>query len=197
MNRSSINSFPFNIENLIERAPVVLDEELITQQVQGKTILVTGAAGSIGSEIAHQLVRFEPRKMILVDQAETPLYELELEILEDYHYNDFDAIIGNISDKERMEHIFKRIPPDIIYHAAAYKHVPIMEFNAGEAVRTNILGTKILAEAAEKYQAEKFIHISSDKAVNPANTLFSNQPSLISSYYYPIAHLFFYGIEPS
>jgi len=171
MNISPHNPLPFEIEDLIERVPVALDEALIKQQVQNKTILITGAAGSIGSEMVRQLIPFEIRKMILMDQAETPLYELELEIQEDYRFQDFDSIIGDVSDKDRMEHVFKRFRPDIIYHAAAYKHVPIMEFNAGEAVRTNILGTKILAEAAEKNEVEKFIHISSDKAVNPANVM--------------------------
>ena len=171
MNISPHNPLPFEIEDLLERAPVALDEALIKQQVQNKTILITGAAGSVGSEMVRQLIPFETRKMILLDQAETPLYELELEIQEDYHFHDFDTIIGNVSDKERMEHVFKRFQPDIIYHAAAYKHVPIMEFNAGEAVRTNILGTKILAELAEKNEVGKFIHISSDKAVNPANVM--------------------------
>jgi FlaA1/EpsC-like NDP-sugar epimerase len=171
MNISTHNSFPFEIEDLIESAPVALDEALIKQQVQNKIILITGAAGSIGSEMVRQLIPFETRKMIFLDQAETPLYELELEILEDYHFHDFVTIIGNVSDKERMEHVFKRFRPDIIYHTAAYKHVPIMEFNAGETVRTNILGTKILAELAEKYEVEKFIHISSGKAVNPASVM--------------------------
>lgn len=165
------NSFPFAIEELIERTPLMLDEKLVSRQVQNKTILVTGAAGSIGSEIVRQLIRCSPRKLILLDQAETSLYELELELRENYNYDHFDLIIGNISDKERVNSIFKQFQPAVVYHTAAYKHVPVMEFNPGEAVRTNILGTKIVAEAADANQVEKFVHLSSDKAVNPSSVM--------------------------
>jgi FlaA1/EpsC-like NDP-sugar epimerase len=159
------------IEDLLERKPIVLDEQLIRRQVLNKTILVTGAAGSIGSEIVRQLISFHPKKLILFDQAETPLYDLELEIQENYFYYDLEIVVGNISDRERVEYLCEKFQPSIIYHAAAYKHVPIMESNPGEAVRTNILGTKILAEAADKNGIEQFVMISTDKAVNPTNVM--------------------------
>lgn len=160
-----------NIEDLLERDPIQLDYAAISQQLKDKIILVTGAAGSIGSEIVRQALRFNPKKIILLDQAETPLFELELELNEKYNQQQFEAVIGDIKHEERMENVFKTFRPQIVFHAAAYKHVPLMELNPSEAILTNVLGTKITADLANKYQCEKFVLISTDKAVNPSSVM--------------------------
>ncbi|MBN2890311.1 MAG: polysaccharide biosynthesis protein [Bacteroidales bacterium] len=159
------------IEDLLEREPILLDEKKISQTVIGKTILVTGAAGSIGSEIVRQLTKFSPKLIILFDQAETPLYDLELEIRETYNCRNAEAVIGDISDSIRMRKVFSVLKPDIIYHAAAYKHVPMMENNPYEAIKANVRGTKILADLAVEFNVEKFVMISTDKAVRPTNVM--------------------------
>lgn len=159
------------IENLLERSIIQLDQENIRKQTIDKIILVTGAAGSIGSEIIRQLSRFNPTKLILVDTAESPLYEMELELKNIFHLRSCEIIIADVRNKERMESIFKKYAPHIIYHAAAYKHVPLMEFHPLEAIHTNVLGSKIMADLAAKYHAEKFVMISTDKAVNPTNVM--------------------------
>lgn len=159
------------IEDLLERDPIVLDEGSIKKQIRDNTVLITGAAGSIGSEISRQIIRFHPKKLILLDQAETPLYDLELELKEDFDFQDYKIIIGDISDEKRMDAIFKEYRPAIVYHAAAYKHVPMMEAHPAEAVRTNITGTRITAEKANAYEAEQFVMISTDKAVKPTNVM--------------------------
>ncbi|MGM0498360.1 MAG: polysaccharide biosynthesis protein [Bacteroidota bacterium] len=159
------------IEDLLERKPIVLDEKQIKRKTLNKTILVTGAAGSIGSEIIRQLIRFKPKKIILFDHAETPLYDLELELKEKKNFDDFNIIIGSISNKSRINYIFSEYQPSIVYHAAAYKHVPMMEANPPEAVRTNIIGTKNLADLSVQYNVEQFVLISTDKAVNPTNIM--------------------------
>lgn len=159
------------IEDLLERDPIALDFRKIKNQLQGKTILITGAAGSIGSEIARQVIRFGPQSLILVDQAETPLHNLELEFKAIYQFQNYQTIIGDIRNRSRMEQIFVKYRPDYIYHAAAYKHVPMMENHPGEAIRTNLLGTQIMAELAVKYQCQKFVFISTDKAVNSTNIM--------------------------
>ncbi len=160
-----------NIEDLLERDPIQLDYAAISQQLKDKVVLVTGAAGSIGSEIVRQALRFNPKKIILLDQAETPLFELELELNEKYNQQQFEAVIGDIKHEERMENVFKTFRPQIVFHAAAYKHVPLMELNPSEAILTNVLGTKITADLAHKYQCEKFVLISTDKAVNPSSVM--------------------------
>lgn len=160
-----------NIEDLLERDPIQLDYAAISKQLKDKIILVTGAAGSIGSEIVRQALRFNPKKIILLDQAETPLFELELELNEKYNQQQFEAVIGDIKHEERMENVFKTFRPQIVFHAAAYKHVPLMELNPSEAILTNVLGTKITADLANKYQCEKFVLISTDKAVNPSSVM--------------------------
>lgn len=160
-----------NIEDLLERDPIQLDYAAINQQIKNKVVLVTGAAGSIGSEIVRQALRFNPKKIILLDQAETPLFELELELNEKHNQQQFEAVIGDIKHKERMENVFKTFKPQIVFHAAAYKHVPLMELNPSEAILTNVLGTKITADLAHKYQSEKFVLISTDKAVNPSSVM--------------------------
>lgn len=160
-----------NIEDLLERDPIELDHAAISQQLKNKVILVTGAAGSIGSEIVRQALRFQPKKIILLDQAETPLFELELELNEKYNHEQFEAVIGDIKHIERMENVFRTFSPQIVFHAAAYKHVPLMELNPSEAILTNVLGTKVVADLAHKYQCEKFVLISTDKAVNPSSVM--------------------------
>ena len=160
-----------NIEDLLEREPICLDSSNIRTQLENKTILVTGAAGSIGSEIARQISNYLPKKIILLDQAETPLYNLELELSEKLHFQNFEPVIGDITNPVRMAKIFERFPIDIVYHAAAYKHVPMMEINPAEAIHNNAIGTKILSDLSVKYNVEKFIMISTDKAVNPTNIM--------------------------
>lgn len=159
------------IEELLEREPIQLDEVNINAQLQGKTVLVTGAAGSIGSEIARQVAKFCPGKLILLDQAESPLYELEIECLERYKDVQSEVVIGDIRNAQRMENVFRTFRPHIVYHAAAYKHVPMMELNPSESILTNVLGTRITADLAVKYGAEKFVMVSTDKAVNPTNVM--------------------------
>lgn len=160
-----------NIEDLLERDEIRLNADRISMELVDKTILITGAAGSIGSEMVRQISRFQPRLLILVDQAETPLYHLEMECMDKPGFSKMRFLIGDICDETRMKTIFDTYKPDIIYHAAAYKHVPMMENNACEAVRTNVEGTKILADLAIKTGTAKFIMISSDKAVNPTNVM--------------------------
>lgn len=159
------------IEDLLERSPIKLDMENIKNQTLDKVILVTGAAGSIGSEIVRQLSKFNPKKIILLDIAESPLYEMEIELKNIFHLRSFEIVIADIKNKERMESIFNQFSPQIVYHAAAYKHVPMMEFHPYEAINTNVLGTKILADVSAKYNVQKFVLVSTDKAVNPTNVM--------------------------
>lgn len=159
------------IEELLERAPIELTVENIKNQLSNKTILVTGAAGSIGSEIVRQVIQFNPKKIILLDQAESPLYDMEME-LSDIHNNlTYEIVIGDIRNTERLENVFKTFNPEIVFHAAAYKHVPMMENNPSESILTNVFGTKNCADLAVKYNAEKFVMVSTDKAVNPTNVM--------------------------
>ena len=168
----SINQIrKIKIEDLLERAPITLNEEQIKRDTLNKTILITGAAGSIGSEIVKQLLRFKPKEILIFDQAESPLYELEIALQEKHNFENYKIIIGNISDAYRVEKIFKKYQPSIIFHAAAYKHVPMMENNPAEAIRTNVFGTKTIADLAVKYKTNKFVMISTDKAVNPTNVM--------------------------
>lgn len=160
-----------NIDDLLERDAIKLDEASIKRDTLNRTILVTGAAGSIGSEIVRQLLRFNPKRIVVFDQAETPLYELELELKEKFHFNKVEVVIGNITDKYRIEKVFSTYRPSLVYHAAAYKHVPMMENNPAEAIRTNVLGTKTLADLAMKYEVLKFVMVSTDKAVRPTNVM--------------------------
>ena len=159
------------LEDLLGREPITLDLLRIQKGLREKVILVTGAAGSIGSEIVRQLMKFEYRQLILVDQAETPSFYLNNEIKERYKEANYKLIIGDVTNEPKMEFIFRRYRPDIVFHAAAYKHVPVMEANPHESFRTNVGGTKVVSDLAIKYKAEKFVMISSDKAVNPTNVM--------------------------
>nr|MBC7613703.1 polysaccharide biosynthesis protein [Pseudopedobacter sp.] len=159
------------IEDLLERSPIVIEEDVIEDQVKGKRILVTGAAGSIGSEIVRQLIKFKPQLIILNDIAETALHELQLELQDNNIFENFVAFIGDVRNKPRMESLFETFKPHFVYHAAAYKHVPMMENNPSEAVCTNVGGTKNLADLSVKYNVAKFVMISTDKAVNPTSIM--------------------------
>ena len=159
------------IEDLLEREPIEIHNDIIDGQIRGKRVLVTGAAGSIGSEIVRQIAQFKPQMIILNDQSETPLHELHLELQENNLENNFHTFIGDVRDNCRMELLFQTFKPHYVYHAAAYKHVPLMEHNPGEAVRTNVMGTKVVADLSVKYGVHKFVMISTDKAVNPTNVM--------------------------
>ncbi len=159
------------IDDLLERAPIKLDEKEIRNYTLNKTILVTGAAGSIGSEIVKQLLHFQPKRIIIFDQAESPLYDLELELSEKFHFNNFDIVIGDTTNIHRLRRVFEAFKPTVVFHAAAYKHVPMMENNPSEAIRTNVNGTKLLADIALEFGVHKFVMISTDKAVNPTNVM--------------------------
>ncbi len=159
------------IEELLEREPIQLDVENIRDQIAGKKILITGAAGSIGSEIVRQLMAFKPEQLILLDQAESALFELDIELSSLVSRDNYEIVIGDVRNEERMENMFNTFRPEIVYHAAAYKHVPLMEDNPSESILTNILGTKICANLAVKYGVEKFVFVSTDKAVNPTSVM--------------------------
>jgi FlaA1/EpsC-like NDP-sugar epimerase len=160
-----------NIEDLLERDTIALDNSSIENQIKNKTVLISGGAGSIGSEIVRQLLYFHPKKLVVLDQAESPLFELENELKEKNSKIPIEFVIGDVRNRERMINVFKTFKPEIVYHAAAYKHVPLMENNPSEAILTNILGTKNLAELAHDHQVENFVFVSTDKAVNPTNVM--------------------------
>ncbi|RKE04589.1 polysaccharide biosynthesis protein [Marinifilum flexuosum] len=159
------------IEDLLERDPIHLDWDQINEQVNGKTVLVTGAAGSIGSEMVRQVARFSPKCIVLFDQAESPLYDIELSLKEELSFFNAEIVIGDVRDKERTQRMFDVYKPNLVYHAAAYKHVPMMENNPSEAIKTNVLGTKNIADLSLEYGVERFVMVSTDKAVNPTNVM--------------------------
>ncbi|WP_394346180.1 polysaccharide biosynthesis protein [Pedobacter duraquae] len=160
-----------NIEDLLERKSIQIDIDGIGKQLKNKRILITGAAGSIGSEIVRQLIQFEIGLIILNDQSETGLHDLYLELEEKTKNQNFHSFIGDVRDEKRMEYLFATYKPHYVYHAAAYKHVPLMEDNPSEAIKTNVLGTKTIADKSVKYGVQKFVMISTDKAVNPTNVM--------------------------
>ena len=159
------------IEDLLGRKPIVLDEVKISNELNGKVILVTGAAGSIGSGMVLQIAKYEPAVLILLDQAESPLYDLQNELLYKFPNFKFEVVVGDIRNIERMKRVFDYFKPQYVFHAAAYKHVPLMESNPSEAIFTNVRGTKNLVDLAVAYNVEKFVMISTDKAVNPTNVM--------------------------
>ena len=159
------------IEDLLERKPIVLDDKSISKQLKDKTILITGAAGSIGSEIVRQVLSFDPKAIIMLDQAETPLHELTLETQALDTKCTLYSVIADVRSKKAMEAVFAAHQPQVVYHAAAYKHVPLMEENPAQAIITNVKGTKNLADLSCKYGVVKFVMVSTDKAVNPSNVM--------------------------
>ena len=158
------------IEDLLDRAPISLDNARIRSELKGKTILVTGGAGSIGSEIVRQICRYDYESLLILDQAESGLYDLQQELKQNGFHN-FIPVVGDVRDKNRTNVLFQDFKPDIVFHAAAYKHVPLMEYNPYEAIKVNIAGTKVIADLAVDHNVEKFVFISTDKAVNPTNIM--------------------------
>ena len=159
-----------NIEDLLNRDKIVIDNPVVKSKVTDKVILITGAAGSIGSEIVRQLAIYKVKQLILIDQAESALYDLQQE-LHQKGFQNFVAIVSDIRDKFKIERIFKKYKPNRIFHAAAYKHVPLMEKSPYEAIKVNVLGTKNVADLAQQYSIERFVMVSTDKAVNPTNVM--------------------------
>lgn len=163
------------IEDLLGRNPIMLGKENVQREIKDKVVLVTGAAGSIGSEICRQVMHYEPKMLIMLDQAESPMYDFQFEMNNNPDFKEMKDrmafVITNVKDLRRIEEVFAQYKPQVVYHAAAYKHVPFMEENAYEAVYVNVFGTKNVADMAMKYGAEKFVMISTDKAVNPTNVM--------------------------
>ena len=159
------------IEDLLDRKPIVLDSKSISKQIKERTILITGAAGSIGSEIVRQVLLFKPTKIIAVDQAETPLHNLSLELMALNTNSIIQTIVADIRNKDAIERIFKDYRPEVVYHAAAYKHVPLMEENPSQAILTNVEGTLNVANLSCQYKVKSFVMVSTDKAVNPSNVM--------------------------
>ena len=158
------------IEDLLDRAPILINNPILQRDVNNKIVLVTGAAGSIGSEISRQLSRYKHKHLVLIDQAESDLYELQQELIQEGVEN-FTAIVADVRDAQRMDLIFRKYQPQKVFHAAAYKHVPLMEESPYEAVKINVLGTKTIADLSLKYSVERFVMVSTDKAVNPTNVM--------------------------
>jgi len=172
-NNANISTFvkEVQIEDLLGRDPIVLNNSLVSSHIQGSVVLITGACGSIGSEIVRQVAAYHASKIVLVDQAETPMHDLSLEMKKDFPEADVELFMGDVRNRERMEEAFSKFRPCYVFHAAAYKHVPMMEINPTEAVIANVRGTRNVADLALKYGAYKFVMISTDKAVNPTNVM--------------------------
>jgi FlaA1/EpsC-like NDP-sugar epimerase len=159
------------VEDLLGRDPVEVDLEEMSSYLNGQVILVTGAGGSIGSELCRQIMRFSPKRLLLLDNNENNLYEIEIELKNQYNEKLIYPIVANVQDRIRIDEVFANFRPAIVFHAAAHKHVPLMELNPQEAVKNNIFGTKIVAEAADNYNCKRFVLISTDKAVNPTSVM--------------------------
>ena len=160
-----------SVEELLPRQEIRVDLKSVAELIEGQKVLITGSAGSIGSEMVRQIAQFKPAKMMLIDQAETPQHDIRLMMARDYPNVDAEVIVTSISRQRRMEEIFRTFRPDYVFHAAAYKHVPMMEDNPSEAVLNNIWGTKVIADYSVKYGVKKFVMVSTDKAVNPTNVM--------------------------
>jgi len=159
------------IEDLLGRQSVELNTEAIKKFIKEKNILISGAAGSIGSELSRQVAKFKPASLLLLDQDETGIFNIFRELKNKFPYLKIQPLIANITDSSKVNYLFSNFKPNIVFHAAAYKHVPLMEEHPDEAVKNNIFGTKIIAEAAKKYGVEKFVFISTDKAINPVSVM--------------------------
>ena len=159
------------IEDLLGRDPIVLNNPLVSKHINGSCVLITGACGSIGSEIVRQVASYHASKIILFDQAETPMHDISLEMKKDYPDADIELFMGDVRNRERVEEAFEKFHPSYVFHAAAYKHVPMMEINPTEAILANVMGTRNVADLALKYGVYKFVMISTDKAVNPTNVM--------------------------
>ena len=160
-----------SVEDLLPRSEIKVDMKSVGELLTGKRVLITGSAGSIGSEMVRQIAVFKPEKMMLIDQAETPEHDIRLMMARDFPDIDAETVVTSICHQDRMEHIFSDFKPDYVFHAAAYKHVPMMEDNPSEAVENNIYGTKVIADLSVKYGVKKFVMVSTDKAVNPTNVM--------------------------
>ena len=174
LSEEDIESFQMkevSVEDLLPRSEIKVDLKSVEEMLVGKRILITGAAGSIGSEIVRQVAQFKPSKLMLIDQAETPSHDLELMMNKDFPDVEFEVVVTSISRRTRMEYIFSTFLPEYVFHAAAYKHVPMMEKNPSEAVMNNVYGTKVIADLSVKYGVKKFVMVSTDKAVNPTNVM--------------------------
>ena len=160
-----------DIEDLLSREPIILDTKGILEKISGKTVLVTGGGGSIGSELCRQLVKFNPKKLIILDIYENNAYDIQIELKSDYPELDLSVVIASVRDVERLREVFDEFKPQIVFHAAAHKHVPLMEDSPGEAIKNNVVGTYNVALCADEFKVEKFVMISTDKAVNPTNVM--------------------------
>lgn len=159
------------LEDLLPRASIKMDNSIVENYIKGKTVLITGAGGSIGSEITRQVVNFKPKKVILLGRGENRIFDIEIDLLEKKHFYEVVPVICDIRNREKVFKVFETYKPDIVFHAAAHKHVPLMEKNPDEAILNNVFGTKNLLDAALKFKVERFINISTDKAVNPINIM--------------------------
>jgi len=169
--KNLLNPKSLNYNDLLNREPILTNKDTILSYIKGKRVLVTGGCGSIGSEIVRQLIKFEASSIIVYDNAETPLFYLEQEISKFNKNIHIRYVIGDVRDKNRLNEIFESFMPNVVFHAAAYKHVPMMESNPIEAIKTNVLGTKNISDVSYHYGIEKFVMVSTDKAVNPTNIM--------------------------
>jgi len=158
---------PVQVEDVLGREPVEVDLEAISSYLEGQTVLVSGAGGSIGSELCRQIARARPGRLILLDQGETPLFEIERELVDERDFTASIPVLADVSNRQKIRQVFERYQPGVVFHAAAYKHVPLIEANPLESIRNNVLGTKILADAAVEFGANRFVLVSTDKALNP------------------------------